>query len=64
MCGSQMQGALTVGFECTFANEIGHIYAHEHVWVPGDPDNDTMFPKCGSDRRSIGEAGDGLSAAS
>ena len=58
-CGSGEDGVGGgfVGYESTFAHEIGHIYAREHVWVAGDPDNDTAYPKYGGDRRSIGEVG-------
>ena len=58
-CGSGDDGVGGgfVGYESTFAHEIGHIYAREHVWVSGDPDNDTAYPKYGGDRRSIGEVG-------
>lgn len=58
-CGSGDDGVggAIVGFESTVAHEIGHIYAREHVWVPGDPDNDTAYPKYGGDTRSIGEVG-------
>ena len=58
-CGSGEDGVGGgfVGYESTVAHEIGHIYAREHVWVPGDPDNDPAYPKYGGDRRSIGEVG-------
>jgi hypothetical protein len=58
-CGSGDNGvgACFVGLEETFAHEIGHIYSREHVAVPGDPDNDTGYPKYGGDTRSIGEVG-------
>lgn len=58
-CGSGDDGVggCFVDEEPTFAHEIGHIYAREHVWVPGDADNDTAYPKYGGDRRSIGEVG-------
>ncbi|HMO49222.1 MAG TPA: hypothetical protein PKB14_24760 [Rubrivivax sp.] len=55
--GSGGVGGGFVGYENTFAHEIGHIYARNHVWVPNDPDNDTAYPKYGGDRRSIGEVG-------
>jgi hypothetical protein len=64
-CGSGDNGVggAIVGFESTVAHEIGHIYAREHVAVPGDPDNDTAYPKYGGDTRSIGEVGFDLGAS-
>jgi hypothetical protein len=55
-CGRGGLG-LFVNQQTTFAHELGHIYERRHVAVPGDPNNDTAYPKYGGSSRSIGEVG-------
>jgi hypothetical protein len=54
-CGDVSGGGF-VGFESTFAHELGHLYDAKHVFVPGDDDNEPNYPAYGR-RRSIGEVG-------
>ena len=55
-CGLGAGGGF-VGYDRTFAHEIGHLYGRPHVAVADDPDTDTAYPKYGSSARSIGEVG-------
>ena len=55
-CGRQTGGGF-VGFDKTFAHEIGHLYSRDHVAVSGDPSNDPNYPNYGGSLRSIGEVG-------
>ncbi|HTE19763.1 MAG TPA: hypothetical protein VK689_15465, partial [Armatimonadota bacterium] len=55
-CGSGAGGGF-VGFDSTFAHEIGHLYSRNHVAVPKDPNNDPDYPKYGGSATSIGEVG-------
>ena len=55
--GTDGVGGGFVGFDETFAHELGHIYNRPHVAVPGNSSNDPAYPNYGGDRRSIGEVG-------
>jgi hypothetical protein len=55
-CGIGAGGGF-VGFQETFAHEIGHLYDRPHVAVTNDPTNDPNYPNYGGSRRSIGEVG-------
>jgi hypothetical protein len=55
-CGRGAGGGF-VGFDSTFAHEIGHLYGRPHIAVPGDSTNDPDFPNYGGSARSIGEVG-------
>jgi hypothetical protein len=46
-----------VGYQRTFAHELGHYFDRAHVAVSGDPKNDPNYPKYGGRARSIGEVG-------
>jgi hypothetical protein len=50
-------GAGFVGYDTTFAHEVGHLYGRSHVGVPGDPENDPAYPNYGGSKTSIGEVG-------
>lgn len=54
-CGDVSGGGF-VGYESTFAHELGHLYDAKHVFVPGDDDNEPDYPAYNR-RRSIGEVG-------
>ncbi len=57
-CGrSSGVGGGFVGFQTSFAHEIGHIFDRDHVAVAGDASSDAAYPNYGGDRRSIGEVG-------
>ena len=55
-CGSGAGGGF-VGYNSTFAHEIGHLYLRSHVGVPGDPTDDPNYPNYGGSTTSIGEVG-------
>ena len=55
-CGRGAGGGF-VGYDSTFAHEIGHLYGRPHVAVPGDSSNDAAYPNYGGSARSIGEVG-------
>ncbi len=55
-CGRGAGGGF-VGFETTFAHEIGHLYDRRHVAVDGDLFNDADYPNYGGSATSIGEVG-------
>src|SRR5262249_33291374 len=55
-CGRGAGGGF-VGYDSTFAHEIGHLYGRSHVAVPGDTSNDPDYPRYGGSARSIGEVG-------
>ena len=55
-CGRGAGGGF-VGYDSTFAHEIGHLYGRPHVAVPGDSTNDPDYPNYGGGARSIGEVG-------
>lgn len=55
-CGAGAGGGF-VGYDSTFAHEIGHLYLRPHVAVPGDMSNDPDYPNYGGSARSIGEVG-------
>lgn len=55
-CGIEAGGGF-VGYDETFAHELGHLYKRPHVAVPGDASSDPDYPNYGGDRRSIGEVG-------
>ena len=55
-CGRGAGGGF-VGYESTFAHEIGHLYGRPHVAVPGDDTSDSGYPNYGGSARSIGEVG-------
>jgi hypothetical protein len=55
-CGRGAGGGF-VGYNSTFAHEIGHLYGRLHVAVAGDMFNDPDYPRYGGSARSIGEVG-------
>lgn len=55
-CGRGAGGGF-VGYDSTFAHEIGHLYGRPHVAVPGDTSSDAAYPNYGGSARSIGEVG-------
>lgn len=55
-CGRGAGGSF-VGYDSTFAHELGHLYGRQHVAVPGDSTNDTTYPNYGGSNTSIGEVG-------
>jgi hypothetical protein len=55
-CGRGAGGGF-VGYDTTFAHEIGHLYGRPHVAVPGDATSDPNYPNYGGSARSIGEVG-------
>src|ERR1043166_5414818 len=55
-CGRGAGGGF-IGFNTTFAHELGHLYGRPHRAVPGDPTDDTNYPNYGGSRTSIGEVG-------
>ncbi len=55
-CGRGAGGGF-VGYELTFAHEIGHLYERRHVAVNGDAFNDPNYPNYGGSTTSIGEVG-------
>ena len=55
-CGRGAGGGF-VGYDSTFAHEIGHLYGRPHVAVPGDSSSDAAYPNYGGSARSIGEVG-------
>ncbi len=55
-CG-RSAGAGFVGYDTTFAHEIGHLYGRAHTAVPGDAGSDPNYPNYGGSRTSIGEVG-------
>ena len=55
-CGRGAGGGF-VGYDSTFAHEIGHLYGRPHVAVPGDTTSDSAYPNYGGSARSIGEVG-------
>jgi hypothetical protein len=50
-------GGCFIGYESTFAHELGHIYDRKHVSVRGNPGNDPNYPNYGGSKTSIGEVG-------
>ncbi|MCC7341745.1 MAG: hypothetical protein IT170_11725 [Bryobacterales bacterium] len=55
-CGSGAGGGF-VGYNPTFAHEIGHLYECSHVAVAGDSSSDPLYPNYGGSKTSIGEVG-------
>ena len=55
-CGRGAGGGF-VGYESTFAHELGHLYGRSHVAVAGDTSSDTGYPNYGGSKTSIGEVG-------
>jgi hypothetical protein len=55
-CGRGAGGGF-VGYDSTFAHEIGHLYGRAHTAVPGDASSDPGYPNYGGSRTSIGEVG-------
>ena len=55
-CGKGAGGGF-IGYNSTFAHELGHLYDRSHVAVPGDSTNDTSYPNYGGSKTSIGEVG-------
>lgn len=55
-CGRSAGGGF-VGYDSTFAHEIGHLYGRAHTAVPGDASSDPAYPNYGGSRTSIGEVG-------
>jgi hypothetical protein len=55
-CGIEAGGCI-IGWNTTFAHEVGHLYKRPHVAVPGDASSDPDYPNYGGDARSIGEVG-------
>jgi hypothetical protein len=46
-----------IGFNTSFAHELGHQYGRPHVAVAGDASSDANYPNYGGDTKSIGEVG-------
>lgn len=46
-----------IGFNTSFAHELGHQYGRPHVAVAGDASSDPSYPNYGGDTKSIGEVG-------
>ncbi|MCK1309468.1 adenylate/guanylate cyclase domain-containing protein [Bradyrhizobium sp. 45] len=46
-----------IGFNTSFAHELGHQYGRSHVAVAGDASSDPNYPNFGGDTKSIGEVG-------
>ena len=46
-----------IGFNTSFAHELGHQYGRPHVAVAGDASSDPNYPNYGGDTKSIGEVG-------
>jgi hypothetical protein len=55
-CGRGAGGGF-VGYDSTFAHEIGHLYGRPHVAVSGDSTSDPDYPNYDGSARSIGEVG-------
>lgn len=55
-CGRGAGGGF-VGYDSTYAHEIGHLYLRNHVAVSGDTSSDPSYPNYGGSARSIGEVG-------
>jgi hypothetical protein len=55
-CGVEAGGCI-IGYDTSFAHEVGHLYKRSHVAVPGDATSDPDYPNYGGDRHSIGEVG-------
>ena len=46
-----------IGYNLSFAHELGHQYGRPHVAVAGDASSDPNYPNYGGDTKSIGEVG-------
>jgi hypothetical protein len=55
-CGIGAGGCI-IGYNTSFAHELGHLYGRSHVAVPGDTSSDPNYPNYGGDTHSIGEVG-------
>lgn len=55
-CGIGAGGCI-IGYNTSFAHELGHLYGRSHVAVSGDASSDPNYPNYGGDTHSIGEVG-------
>lgn len=55
-CGIGAGGCI-IGYDTSFAHELGHLYKRSHVAVAGDTSSDPNYPNYGGDTHSIGEVG-------